>query len=70
MIWGTHDRIFPAELVRAATSSFPHEMSFYEIAEAGFLALEERPQKVALAIRDFLAKLRDQPRAETDRVDL
>jgi pimeloyl-ACP methyl ester carboxylesterase len=61
MIWGAHDRVFSAELVRAATSSFPHEVSFYEIAEAGFLALEERPQQVAAAIRDFLAQLPSQP---------
>jgi pimeloyl-ACP methyl ester carboxylesterase len=61
MIRGVRDRIFPAELVRAASSSFPHKVSFYEVAEAGFLALEERPQEIAHAIRDFLAKTLSKP---------
>jgi pimeloyl-ACP methyl ester carboxylesterase len=54
MIWGSKDKIFPIELARASAASFGGGSVFVEISEAGFLAVEERPNLVAEAIRSFL----------------
>jgi haloalkane dehalogenase len=54
MIWGTKDQIFPIDLARASASSFGGGSSFFEIADAGFLAVEERPDLVAEAICNFM----------------
>jgi haloalkane dehalogenase len=54
MIWGTKDHIFPADLARASASSYGGSSTFFEIPDAGFLAVEEQPILVAKAVRSFL----------------
>ena len=57
LIWGEDDTIFPIARAREMAAQFPHGAGLRAIPEAKFLVHEERPDRVAHALREFFLGL-------------
>lgn len=54
IVWGSHDKIFPAEGARAYLRDLPQ--AELHLLDTGHFALEDKGQEIARLMRDFLAR--------------